>query len=113
MKLDKLYYELIKSGQKIYETRVFDTKRQKLKLMDIIEFTNRETGSQFKAQITELSYFNDFESAIVDCGLKKVMPHLRSVVDAVKIYNNFPHETGSYKKGAEKYGVLRIKFSLK
>ena len=43
MKLDSIYFDLIKSGKKIYETRVFDSKRQKLKLLDVIEFTHRET----------------------------------------------------------------------
>ena len=40
------------------------------------------------------------------------MPNARSVEDAVKLYEAFPHDEGTYKKGAQKYGVLRIKFEL-
>ena len=112
MKLDSIYYDLIKNKQKLYETRVFDPKRQKMKLLDVIEFTNRETGKKMNAKIVELSHFKTFELAIRDCGLKKVMPNARSVEDAVKLYEAFPHDEGTYKKGALKYGVLRIKFEL-
>ena len=112
MKLDSIYYELIKNKQKLYETRVLDPKRQKMKLLDVIEFTNRETGKKMNAKIVELSHFKTFELAIRDCGLKKVMPNARSVEDAVKLYEAFPHDEGTYKKGAQKYGVLRIKFEL-
>lgn len=112
MKLDSIYYELIKNKQKLYETRVFDPKRQKMRLLDVIEFTNRETSKKMNAKIVELSHFKTFELAIRDCGLKKVMPNARSVEDAVKLYEAFPHDEGTYKKGALKYGVLRIKFEL-
>ena len=112
MKLDSIYYQLIQKKQKLYETRVFDSKRQKLKLLDVIEFTNRGTSQKMKARIVELAHFKNFEQAIRDCGLKKVMPNARSVEDAVKLYEAFPHDEGTYKKGAQKYGVLRIKFDL-
>lgn len=112
MKLDSKYYKLIKNKQKLYETRVFDPKRQKLKLLDVIEFTNRETKEKMTAKIVELSHFQTFELAIRDCGLKKLMPNVRSVEDAVKLYEEFPHDEGNYKKGSQKYGVLRIKFDL-
>lgn len=112
MKLDSIYYELIKNKQKLFETRVFDPKRQKMKLLDVIEFTNRDTKQKMTAKIVELAHFKNFNDAIRDCGLKKVMPNTRSVDDAVKLYEAFPHDEGSYKKGAQKYGVLRIKFEL-
>ena len=79
MKLDSIYYELIKKKLKLYETRVFDPKRQKLKLLDVIEFTNRETKQKMTAKIIELAHFQTFELAIRDCGLKKVIPNVRSV----------------------------------
>ena len=40
------------------------------------------------------------------------MPNARSVDLAVKLYEAFPHDEGSYEKGAQKYGVLRIQFEL-
>ena len=112
MKLDSIYFDLIKSGKKIYETRVFDSKRQKLKLLDVIEFTNRETQKKMQAKIVELAWFPNFRDAITSAGLKKVMPNTRSVDDAVDLYEKFPHDEGTYQKGAKKFGVLRIKFML-
>lgn len=112
MKLDSIYYDLIQHKKKIYETRVFDPKRQKLKLLDTIEFTHRENGKKMRAKIIELSWFPNFKDAISSAGLKKVMPHMRSIEDAVGVYEKFPHDEGTYQKGAKKYGVLRIRFEL-
>lgn len=112
MNLDTIYFDLIKQRKKLYETRVYDEKRQKIKLKDIIEFKDRGSGRTFKAMITELSYFDNFKAAIEDCGVKKVMPNARSIENAVKLYEAFPHSTGTFKTGAKKYGVLRMKFKL-
>ena len=108
MKLDKIYFDYIKSGKKIYETRVYDEKRQKIKLNTIVLFKDKQSTKTFKAQITELSWFKTFKDAIIDSGVKKVMPNCRSVEDSVKLYEAFPN----YKIGAKKYGVLRMKFTL-
>lgn len=113
MRLDKIYFDYIKDKVKIYETRIFDEKRRKIKLLDVITFINRETGDTFQAMITELSYYKNFKDAIVDVGVKKVLPNAKSLNDAVKIYNSFPHsDTQTYKQAAKKQGVLRMKFEL-
>lgn len=112
MNLDSIYFNLIKEKKKIYETRILDTKRKKIKLLDVVEFKERGTTKTFKAFITELSYFPNFKDAIIDCGLKKIMPNTRSVEDAVSLYENFPHDKSNYKNAAKKYGVLRMKFQL-
>lgn len=112
MNLDNIYFELIKSGKKIYETRVYDEKRRKIQLLDTVIFKDRESGKTFKALITELSYFKNFEEAILDSGLKKVLPNARSVKVGVNLYESFPHETGTFKTASKKFGVLRMKFKL-
>ena len=112
MNLDSIYFNLIKNEKKLYETRVLDNKRKKIKLLDVVEFKEKGTTRTFKAVITELSYFTNFKEAIIDCGLKKVMPNARSVEDAVSLYENFPHDEGNYKKAAKKFGVLRMKYQL-
>ena len=108
MKLDTIYFDYIKGGKKVYETRVYDEKRQKIKLKDIVLFKDRGSKKTFKAQIVELSWFKTFKDAIEDSGVKKVLPNARSLEDAIKIYEGFPN----YKSGAKKYGVLRLKFNL-
>ena len=52
-------------------------------------------------------------TAFLILPLKKVLPNARSLKDGVKIYESLPHgEGGTFKAGAIKYGVLRMKFEL-
>ena len=112
MNLDQIYFNYILDGKKIYETRVYDKKRKEIKLLDIVLFKDRDSNRNFKAKIIELSYFKDFETAIIDSGLKKVLPNARTIKEGVKLYESFPHSEGNFKKGAQKFGVLRMKFQL-
>ena len=100
------------NGKKPYETRVYDTKRQKVQLMDKVLFRDRCSDRTFEALITELSYFKDFKEAILETGLKKLLPNARTVKDGIKMYESFPHLEGTFKDGAKKFGVLRMKFML-
>jgi ASC-1-like (ASCH) protein len=38
MKLDTIYFNFIKNGEKLYEIRVFDKKRREIKLLDRVKF---------------------------------------------------------------------------
>ena len=69
MNLDSIYFNLIKNKKKLYETRVLDDKRKKIKLLDVVEFKEGGTTRTFKAIITELSYFSNFErrEVLVNC----------------------------------------------
>jgi len=112
MNLDTIYFDYILEGKKIYETRVYDEKRQKIKLKDVVLFKDGGSKRTFKALITELSYFTTFKEAIEASGIKKVLPNAKSIDAGIKLYEAFPHSSGNYKKGAQKYGVLRLKFKL-
>ena len=113
MQLDSIYFNQIKQKKKLYETRIYDKKRQAIKLLDIVTFTNKETKKTFKAKITELSHFENFIEALTDVGIKKVLPNARSLAEGIKTYESFPHkEYGNYKEAAKKYGVLRMKFQI-
>ena len=112
MNLDTIYFNYIKNKTKLYETRVYDEKRQQIKLLNKVKFKERGSKRSFNAIIIELAYFKNFKDAIKPVGIKKVLPNARSLEDGVKIYEQFPHKEGSYKKGAKKFGVLRMKFKL-
>jgi ASC-1-like (ASCH) protein len=109
MQLDTIHFDNIKNGKKIYETRLYDEKRRKINLLDVITFHDKGSKRTFKAHITELAIFKNFKDAIEEVGIKKVLPNVRSLEDGVKLYESFP----SYKEGAKKYGVLRMRFLLK
>ena len=110
MHLDTIYFDYIKNKIKIYETRVYDPKRQKIQLLEEVTFLDNGSKRKFKAKITELAWFPNFKEAIEPVGIKKVLPNVRSLVDGVKTYEAF--DGGNYKKNAKKYGVLRMKFKL-
>ena len=115
MNLDTIYFDHIKSGKKIYEIRAYDKKRQEIKLLEEVTFIDRGDASRnFKAIITELSYFKNFKEAIQEVGIKKVLPNAKSLDEGVKMYHQFPSgEGGTFKESAKKYGVLRMKFDTK
>ena len=115
MKLDTLYFDYIKNGSKLYETRVYDKKRREIRLLDEVTFIDRGNPARlFIAVITELSFFPTFKEAIQQVGIRKVLPNANSLKEGVALYNAFPHgEGGTYKEAAKKYGVLRMKFELK
>ena len=110
MKLDTIYYNYIIDKKKLYETRVFDEKRKKFKLLDIIEFFDINSDRSFKARIVELSWYSNFRDAISDVGVKKVLPNAKSLEEGIKTYESF--DNGNYKKNSKKFGVLRMKFEL-
>lgn len=113
MNLDTIHFNNILSKKKIYETRIYDKKRQQIKLLDIINFTDRGSDRSFYARIVELSYFDNFREAIEEVGVEKVLPNAKSLDDGIGIYETFPHkEYGTYKEAAKKYGILRMKFQL-
>lgn len=114
MKLDTIYFDYIKNGVKIYETRVYDKKRRELKILEKIKFIDRgDKNRTFEATIVELSYFKNFKEAIEEVGIKKVLPNAKSLAEGIKIYNSFPHgEGGTFKDGAKKYGVIRFKIEI-
>jgi len=113
--LDDPHFDNIKNGKKIYETRVYDKKRKEIKLGDTIIFTHRDNHDtpSYKTIVVEIKLFNDFKSAIKDCGIKKVLPNVNSLERGVKLYEKFPHgEGGTFKDAAEKYGVVRFKLAV-
>ena len=63
MKVQEKYFNLLKSGRKTIELRLFDEKRQKIKIGDIIEFSNASNAKDtFFAQVIDLYKAPDFKS---------------------------------------------------
>lgn len=54
-------FQNIKSGRKNIEIRLYDEKRQQLKIGDIIKFTHNETGEEILAKIVKLHIFKNFD----------------------------------------------------
>ena len=60
MKLHNDPFNLIKSGTKTIELRLNDLKRQKIKVGDLIEFTNRVTDEKMVVRVVDLIKFVEF-----------------------------------------------------
>ncbi len=73
MNLHSEPFEMIKSGNKTIELRLFDGKRQKIKIGDTIEFCNTLSGEKLKAEVLNLHRFNSFDELykslpLLSCG---------------------------------------------
>lgn len=65
MNLQPKYFEKIKEGTKIIECRLFDEKRKKLKIGDIIEFSNTNNSEAIvKTEIIDLLKYATFEELL-------------------------------------------------
>ena len=63
MNVQTKYYNLLKSGQKTIELRLFDEKRQKIKVGDEIVFSDvSDPREQFKAVVVKLHQAPSFEA---------------------------------------------------
>lgn len=61
MKLQNDPFTKIKNKTKTIEMRLNDGKRRKIKIHDLIEFTNIKTGEKLFTKVINLHYYNDFD----------------------------------------------------
>ena len=65
MQLTPSPFQMIKEGTKTIELRLFDEKRRKIQIGDIIEFSNTDTGEKIGAKVFDkngqLVYLNQLE----------------------------------------------------
>ncbi len=65
MRLHPEPFERIKSGKKKVECRLYDEKRRRLEVGDVIEFESRETGDIVEKEVGALHVFPTFEEMFV------------------------------------------------
>ena len=67
MKLQPEYYNFILNGTKRIEIRLFDEKRQQIKIGDTIKFLKEpDLNESFNAKVTGLLRYNSFEDMFKD-----------------------------------------------
>lgn len=108
MKLNPAPFEMIKSGQKTIELRLFDEKRQQIKSGDMIVFANTTTGEVLNTTVVNLHLFNSFEE------LYKSLPLLECGYTTENIGDAKPSDMEQYYSVEEqkKYGVVGIEIIL-
>ncbi len=104
MKLNSTPFEMIKSGEKTIELRLYDEKRQQVKVGDMIVFTNITTGEIFNTTVVKLHRFDTFDD------LYKSLPLLKCGYTTESIEKATPTDMEQYYSVEEqnKYGVVGI-----
>jgi ASC-1-like (ASCH) protein len=106
MKLNKEPFDLIKEEIKTVEMRLYDEKRRKIRIGDIIEFTNNETNEVIKCIVVNLHLFSDFKELYAKFD-KRTLGYLKdedaSYTDMFDYYS---------KDEIEEYGVVGIEIEL-
>ncbi len=104
MKLNPVPFEMIKSGEKTIELRLFDEKRQQIKTGDKIVFTNNTSGETLNTLVVKLHRFDSFEE------LYKSLPLLKCGYTTENVDNAKPSDMEQYYSLEEqnKYGVVGI-----
>ena len=108
MQLQPSPFEMIKEGTKTIELRLFDEKRQKIRIGDTIAFTNTETKEILEVKVLELYVFDSFEALysrlpLLECGYTKDDIDTASPDDMKEYY---PDEL------QRQYGVVGIRIAL-
>jgi len=108
MKLKAPYFNLIKTGTKIYEVRLNDEKRRLIKVGDKITFKKEpELEETLQTEVEDLIPFNTFSELLRTLPLDKIGFADGKEADVEAIYHNIYS-----KEDEKKYGVLAIKVKL-
>ena len=109
MKLNPAPFEMIKSGQKTIELRLFDEKRQIINVGDEIIFTNTVTGEKLNTVVVKLHRFDTFDELyqsmpLLQCGYTRDNIDKATHTDMEQYYS---------VEEQKKYGVLGIELDVR
>ena len=105
LKLQPRYYEYILNGSKDIEIRLYDEKRQKINIGDIIIFKKEpELNESFKVKVVGLLRYENFDSLFNDFTIDRLadksMKKSELLEELEKLYT---------KETQNEYGVLGIR----
>ena len=84
---DEPWFSFIRKGIKPVEGRKNSPKYQKIKVADLIDFSNGK--EHFRAIVTEIRSYASLEGYLNDVTVQKALPSVSSFEDAVKIYHQW------------------------
>lgn len=88
MGLQSKYFDYIKNGTKRIELRLFDEKRQKIRLGDIIEFTNPD-GEKLLVKVVGLLRYESFEELFRDFDISMLADASMAKHELLEVLNGF------------------------
>ena len=108
MKLKSKYYDFILNGTKRIEIRLYDEKRQRIKIGDTIIFRKYENlDESFDAKVIELLRYDSIEDLLNDYDISLLSDKSMTKQDLIDTL-----ETFYTKEEQQKYGVLGIRIKL-
>ena len=108
MKLQPEYYNFIVNGTKRIEIRLYDEKRQQIKIGDVIKFLKEpELNDSFNAKVVGLLRYNSFEEMFKDFDISILSDEAMTKDELISVLEQF-----YTKEKQEKYGVLGIRIEL-
>lgn len=105
--LEPKYFRQVFNGEKEYELRLYDSKRQTYQDKDILCVEEKYSGRYFTAVITRVQYFLYFNQVFEAIDYRKFLPDATSLADAIETYESFP----GYTEKARQMGVLVFKIT--
>ena len=108
MNLQPEPFEMIRSGRKTIELRLYDEKRQRIRPGDRITFTNSATGETLDTRVLVLHRFPDFAT------LYRSLPLLECGYTPENVDSAHPDDMARYYDPAEQqlFGVVGIRLTL-
>ena len=104
---DKIF-DLVKSGSKNIEIRLYDEKRRKLNVGDTLIFYKEDESKKVIATVKELTIFDNIEELVNNYDLRNMYFENSSKEELISIFNEI------YSKDKqEEYKVVAIKFEKK
>ena len=108
LKLQPEYYNFILNGTKRIEIRLYDEKRQKIKVGDTIKFLKEpELKESFEVKVVELLRYNSFEDLFKDYDISVLADKSMTKEELIGVLEQF-----YTKEKQEQYGVLGIRIEL-
>lgn len=108
MKLQPEYFNFILNGTKRIEIRLYDEKRQQIKIGDTIKFLKEpELKESFNARVVGLLRYNSFEEMFKDFDISILSDKSMTKEELISVLEQF-----YTKDKQEKYGVLGIRIEL-
>ena len=106
MHLKEEPFNSIKNGTKTIEMRLFDEKRQQLKIGENIKFINNKTGEELLTQIVNIHKFESFEELYKNFDKIKLGYKEWEVAKSSDMLKYYPQSE------QQKYGVVGIEIKL-
>ena len=108
MKLQPEYFNFILNGTKRIEIRLFDEKRQQIKVGDTIKFLKEpELNESFNAKVVGLLRYNTFGEMFRDFDISVLSDKSMTKKELIGVLEQF-----YTKEKQEQYGVLGIRIEL-